>query len=602
MEAEKYGPALYSVEITIGSESDIRETRTGSGIFLGQRRHQQKKKRTHRSQRSKRYRLLQSDPLPGISPLVINISSWTLSIAEHDLLQKGLSFCPSFKFSTFDMDMDLHRFYRRLRLLVHFESSNQSPMLLSTTSEPLLSTHSLGLCTKSTFRPPRGSYAVETFISFIDQAFSKLRQEMESGRLHHSPNLSPLDFQALQSLCSDRDIIIKPADKKAGQFTVSVKLTSDPTSTIRNLIRDVLNIYRDRGVIDNKTQDFLTKTNPICPVFYILPKVHKNLEHPPADPLSHLQSDFLHEIQQLGIIPRDSLLVSLDVKDLYISIPHSQGILCVRHLLTNANIDSNVIAPPYAYSYTARFEEEIVYPDPLFQSHCLIWKRYIDDTGSAETLDHFFQNLNESWSDLTFTITSSTQQVSFLDTMVIKDEFGVLSTDLYTAYPNIPEFRKQFLPCYKCAPNIRDSLIRADIGPKNRSTTQRFLQKPKTGTNPCLRCNQCSNILKGDTFHHPHSEKKYKIKDFSTCDTTFVIYLIKCPCSLLYIGETTQPIKGCISKEKSTIRYKNMLLPIPQHFISQGHNIAQLKFQVIEHVPIPRRGGDCIHSLKRREA
>ncbi|CAJ0941267.1 unnamed protein product [Ranitomeya imitator] len=74
-------------------------------------------------------------------------------------------------------------------------------------------------------------------------------------------------------------------------------------------------------------------------------------------------------------------------------------------------------------------------------------------------------------------------------------------------------------------------------------TTQSFLQKPKTGTYPCLHCIQCSNILKGDTFYHPHSGKKYKIKDYSTCDTTFVIYLINCPCGLLYIGETTQPIK-----------------------------------------------------------
>ncbi|CAJ0964962.1 unnamed protein product [Ranitomeya imitator] len=37
------------------------------------------------------------------------------------------------------------------------------------------------------------------------------------------------------------------------------------------------------------------------------------------------------------------------------------------------------VAPPYANSYMALFEEEIVYPDPLFQAHCPFWKRYIDD-------------------------------------------------------------------------------------------------------------------------------------------------------------------------------------------------------------------------------
>ncbi|CAJ0964245.1 unnamed protein product, partial [Ranitomeya imitator] len=198
-------------------------------------------------------------------------------------------------------------------------------------------------------------------------AFSKLRQDMEGGRLNFSPNLSPLDFQALQYLRNDRDIMIKPAEKGGAIVFMNrtdylkiiyAKLTSDPTSTIRDLIKNVFDTYWDKGVIDNKTQDFLTKTDPICPVFYILPKVHKNLEHPPGRPIvasigsilspflekiltplirklpSFLldTGDFLHEIQQLGVIPRDSLLVSLDVKDLYISIPHLRG---NRHLLTN---------------------------------------------------------------------------------------------------------------------------------------------------------------------------------------------------------------------------------------------------------------------------
>ncbi|CAJ0931613.1 unnamed protein product, partial [Ranitomeya imitator] len=350
----------------------------------------------------------------------------------------------------------------------------------------------------------------------------------------------------------------------------------------------------------------------------------------------------------------------------------------------------------------ATFEEEVIYPNDLFKAHCITWKRYIDDifciwTGTLDSLNEFFETLNHSWSGLSFTITKDTQQISFLDTMVIKDASGTLSTDLYRkptdrnsllyytslhpastrnaiprsqfqrvdklvsdhtkkqvridemyhkfrergyppnvlhdalqprtspkqsptgripfvhtyhpyvhilhhnirkhwrllreAHPDIPEFRNHFLPCYKRPRNIRDTLVKADIGSGPRTSTQRFLSQPRTGTYPCLHCNQCGNVLKGDHFYHPHSGKQYKIKDYSTCDTSFVVYSIKCPCGLLYIGETSQSIRDRISKHKSTIRCKNTLLPLPHHFIEAGHSIPQLKFQVIEHVPAPRRGG-----------
>ncbi|XP_077124264.1 uncharacterized protein LOC143781516 [Ranitomeya variabilis] len=361
----------------------------------------------------------------------------------------------------------------------------------------------------------------------------------------------------------------------------------------------------------------------------------------------------------------------------------------------------------------ATFEDEIVYPNTLFRTYCVTWKRFIDDifciwTGSLDTLDEFFETLNASWPGLSFTMTKDEHQVSFLDTLVLKDTDGNISTDLYRkstdrnsllhynslhpittknaiprsqfkrverivtdpikkqerldemynkfsergyppgvlhdalrpstsskqpvtnrlpfvhtyhpyvhilhhsirkhwkllqeAYPDIPEFRNHFLPCYKRARNIRDTLVKADIGSGSRSSTQRFLSQPRTGTYPCLHCNQCGNVLKGDHFYHPHSGKRYQIKDYSTCDTSFVVYSIKCPCGLLYIGETSQPIRDRISKHKSTIRCKNTLLPLPHHFINAGHSIPQLKFQVIEHVPVPRRGGNRIQTLKRREA
>ncbi|CAJ0968348.1 unnamed protein product, partial [Ranitomeya imitator] len=160
-------------------------------------------------------------------------------------------------------------------------------------------------------------------------------------------------------------------------------------------------------------------------------------------------------------------------------------------------------------------------------------------------------------------------------------------------------------------PNLRDNLVKADIGSKDPHR-QTFLSRPKTGTFLCLHCAQCNNIQKGNTFPHPDLAKHFisrtslsatfHIKNFFICESSYVMYLIKCPCGLLYIGETTQPVRDRISKHKSTIRCSNLLLPIPYHFHTQGHSVSQLKYQVIDHVPPPRRGGDRITLLKKKEA
>ncbi|CAJ0968324.1 unnamed protein product [Ranitomeya imitator] len=173
---------------------------------------------------------------------------------------------------------------------------------------------------------------------------------------------------------------------------------------------------------------------------------------------------------------------------------------------------------------------------------------------------------------------------------------------LKKAYPHIKEFNSIPIISNKRCPSIRDKLVRADVGSSKRELTQRVFSTPRNGTFPCLVCLQCSNIIKGDSFTHPRSGKRFSIKGHFTCNTTFVVYLIKCPCGLGYVGETTQHIRDRISQHKSTIRCCKTLLPVPAHFIQNNHTVAQLRYQVIEHVPLARRGGDRIKKLKERES
>ncbi|XP_073412618.1 uncharacterized protein [Dendrobates tinctorius] len=170
------------------------------------------------------------------------------------------------------------------------------------------------------------------------------------------------------------------------------------------------------------------------------------------------------------------------------------------------------------------------------------------------------------------------------------------------SYPHIEAFKTPALMCKRRPRNIRDELVRADIGSLTRTPRQTFLGTERKGTFPCLGCACCSNVIKGSDITHPRTGKRYGIRGFFTCDTNYVVYLIKCPCGLLYVGESTQHVRDRISSHKSTIRCKKTWLPIPYHFINANHSVSQLRFQVIEKVERPRRGGDHIKLLKSRES
>ncbi|CAJ0964548.1 unnamed protein product [Ranitomeya imitator] len=127
-------------------------------------------------------------------------------------------------------------------------------------------------------------------------------------------------------------------------------------------------------------------------------------------------------------------------------------------------------------------------------------------------------------------------------------------------------------------------------GSSRPTSIQKTLATRRQGTFPCLNCAACSNVIKSDNITHPRTGKSFPIKGFHTCNSNFVVYLVKCPCGLLYVGETTQHVRDRIASHKSTIRCNKNWLPIPEHFSKSGHSVAQLRFQVIEHVPRPPVG------------
>ncbi|XP_041424931.1 uncharacterized protein LOC121395443 isoform X3 [Xenopus laevis] len=153
---------------------------------------------------------------------------------------------------------------------------------------------------KVSFFPPMTNHCVETFVKAVERDIGKLEW---SKRHSKTLNLSREERVALQTLKDDTSIIIKPADKGGAIVVMDMEtyrgealsqlqdtthyriLGGDPTNDLKQMIDNLLKISEEAGIITNRLKNFLQVDNPIIPVFYLLPKIHKNLQRPPGRPI-----------------------------------------------------------------------------------------------------------------------------------------------------------------------------------------------------------------------------------------------------------------------------------------------------------------------------
>ncbi len=94
----------------------------------------------------------------------------------------------------------------------------------------------------------------------------------------------------------------------------------------------------------------------------------------------------------------------------------------------------------------------------------------------------------------------------------------------------------------------------------------------------------------------------FKIRGTISCKTANVIYLLRCPCGLCYVGKTSRPLKNLISEHRCAIRHRDPKSPVAQHFANSRHSVSTLQYIGIEAVKCPRRGDDMNKLLLQREA
>ena len=364
--------------------------------------------------------------------------------------------------------------------------------------------------TPTGWTPPCGKLpTLDTFINVITNQILQHKPVVQKCQ-----NLTEGETGALKSLCCNTHIIIKPADK-GGAVVVMNKtdyikeglcqledqqfyqhIPRDPTRKTAVEINNFLSFLKDRKLLPIEHIQFLTTKNPRTPIFYMLPKIHKpnnpgrpivsgcdgpteNLSayvdsyiKPLAQKVNSYLKDtnqFLQKPNELGQIPPNSFLVTIDVVALYTNIPHSEGILAVKEALetraekqpltwvllrmlylvltktafkfndryyeqTSGTTMGSRCAPSLAILFMAQLEEKFL---NTYHLAPLVWWRYIDNIfmiwpHSEEELDSFTQALNNVHDSIKFTFDRSKTRVNFLDVNIFKEENGNINTGLYT--------------------------------------------------------------------------------------------------------------------------------------------------------------------------
>lgn len=126
---------------------------------------------------------------------------------------------------------------------------------------------------------------------------------------------------------------------------------------------------------------------------------------------------------------------------------------------------------------------------------------------------------------------------------------------LKNSFPEVEEFKAPPLMSYRRTRNVKDLLVKSEVR-KDMGSVQTYICPPKMGCFPCLGCVNCKLIKKGSSIQHPNTGKIMNIRHFLTCNSEWVVYLLWCPCSLYYVGETTCMLKMRLNGHRQSIRKK----------------------------------------------
>lgn len=377
------------------------------------------------------------------SQAITNLSSYTLTGSEEDLLKKGLSFTPAFNTQTSDLASYTEQFLRNMHTKYYFKDTPRTTPLFHTNSN---------------WQPPTPTNQQLIQLTNTIQNISHIAQ---FGGPTLLPGIKQEHHNAIHNLANNKDITIKKADKGGSvvimntadyihtalthlqQTDVYLEQSTDHTREIFDNLNAYILQIENTGHLKHLIAKYIQpKRPPRTPLFYFLPKIHKPNNPPrpiisgcdsPTDRLSNYISKIINPIAQaqpsylkdtkhfIQIIDKsenlthDTFLVTADVTSLYTNIPHEEGMSAViksltehkhilpphtprsgiiqnfLHFILKGNhfnfldkhylqIQGTAMGTKMAPAYANIFMAHIEHSiTQQHLEHILLWKRYIDD-------------------------------------------------------------------------------------------------------------------------------------------------------------------------------------------------------------------------------
>ena len=284
----------------------------------------------------------------------------------YKLVNKNLNFIPILKlYNKNELDTDLNDFFRRIKLKAYFKDTpnnkNDDESRLFKQNKKKKWTHN-------------NHHRINTYVEAVKKDIEQSKT-VTARKLR--PNLSKDEKVALKDLSKRDDIIITNADKGGAVVIMDVNdyireakrqlndsknykvLAKDPTTTNNDLVNQTIDRFTKEQLINENIANGLKNTSPRTLQFYISPKMHK--EGNPGRPVvnchtaniskyvgHHLQpivkqipsyvkdtNDFINKINAVKSVPKNSYLVTMDVRSLYTNIPNAEGISAVKRAFGN---------------------------------------------------------------------------------------------------------------------------------------------------------------------------------------------------------------------------------------------------------------------------
>ena len=345
---------------------------------------------------------------------------------------------------------------------------------------------------------------------------------------------------------------------------------------------------------------------------------------------SHIRdtTDFIIRLKNLGRVPEDSILATLDVSSLYTNIDTDDGLAIIEEelaktgqirpsaktltyllekvlKLNNFTFDNhNFIqvkgtamgtkaAPNFANVYMGRFEDTFVYRTEWY--HYLIdWVRFIDDIfliwkGSylkcavlSLTQDESLRARERHTTNRILLVTTYNPRISYIAEVANRNWHFLQSKERLAHI-----FRERPVIAYRRSKSLRDILVSTKLADR----TSEGYTTTMGSCGPCNKpkCSWCVLINKTSTFTGTRPDGKvFDIFHTVNCQSNFVIYIIECRiCRLQYVGKSETAFNLRLNNHRNHIKRGVNSCELSEHFLhnSTSHDLSKdITITIIEQI------------------